>query len=184
MTQHTWYFALDKGLLSASPDAASAISKLDRIASYPTGWAHGDGDAFSADTVKVIKRILFTGLAAGLTRMNVFPRRDGGIVASFYLGDNVYDFTVFADSSLEWAHERQGQEIASQPIEAQKISETLTKIARTAWDSSGSYGLMTITNPSWVGSKAQHLLRQARMMQSQPSTWIAPKQHLDQLADI
>jgi hypothetical protein len=154
----------------------AALEKLSRLRGYPQGWAYGDGDTFSWATVRLVEQILQAGQAAGLTRMNVFPRRDGGIIASFYRGDDVFDFTVFADGSLEWLHERRGQEIACEPITANQVSDKFTEIVRTAWASSGYLGLVTITNPNWVDSKALPSLSPAQITPSPRSTWIAPEQ--------
>jgi hypothetical protein len=112
-----------------------ALQKLDKVSRYPRGWAHGDGDAFSADVVKTARRVLTIAASLGLDGTDVFPRRDGGLVASVYTGLDVHDFTVHADGTLEWLHEHDDVEIESQPVTFAELEAKLIELARPQWHS-------------------------------------------------
>ncbi len=115
----------------------SALRKLAALSQYPQGWAHGDGDQFSKGIVSNARYALTIAASLGLDRTDVFPRRDGGLVVSVYLGKDVHDFTLMADGTIEWLNERDDVEIESRPMTLEELGQKLVEIARTRWHSYG-----------------------------------------------
>jgi len=150
-----------------------ALQKLDRISHYPQGWAHCDGDQFPADVIDEARRALTIAASLGLNRADVFPRRDGGVVVSVYVGNGTHDFTLRADGSIEWLHEIGDVELDCQPITFVELETKLVELAKLQWHSYG-YWLQTITIPTVGASRVPHLPPQAPTRQSPALTWIVP----------
>jgi hypothetical protein len=163
----------DRWFIIRGATETPALQKLDKVSRYPPGWAHGDGDAFSADVVKTARRVLTIAASLGLDGTDVFPRRDGGLVASVYTGLDVHDFTVHADGTLEWLHEHDDVEIESQPVTFAELEAKLIELARPQWHSYG-YSWQTIMISAVGVSRAPHSLPQAPTERSPASIGIAP----------
>lgn len=136
---------------------APALRKLEALSRYPQGWAHGDGDPFSTNVVSSARWALTIAASLGLIHTDVFPRRDGGLVVSVYLGKDVHDFTLLADGTIEWLHEQDDIEIDCQPMTLEQLGQKLVEIARTRWHLYG-YWWQPITAHTKDDSKVPHLL--------------------------
>ena len=150
-----------------------ALRKLDRLSDYPKGWAHGDGDQFLPGVAGTARWVLTIADSLGLDRTDVFPRRDGGLVVSVYVGSDTHDFTVHADGSLEWLHEIGDVELECQPITFAELQTILVALAKQQWHSY-AYWSQTITIPTVGASRVLHSPPQASIGQFPVSTWIAP----------
>jgi hypothetical protein len=127
----------DKWFIMRGATEPQALQKLTALSQYPQGWAHGDGDQFSTGTVSNARYALTVAASLGLDRTDVFPRRDGGLVVSVYLNSDVHDFTLMADGTIEWLHERDDVEIDCRAMTLEELGQKIVRIARTRWHSYG-----------------------------------------------
>ena len=77
--------------LSISP---TLNAKLARYEQFPPGWAFGRGERFSQYVLRTTKNLLSFGSSLGFDAEDVFPGRNGQLVASFYSGDDQFDIAV------------------------------------------------------------------------------------------
>ena len=92
------------------PLSRSLQAKLDHFRTFVDGWAFGEGSAFSDDTIHNAARLLGVGLELpAFEAVDVFPGRDGRVVATFYRGDSAFDFAVL-DRSVRISEEQLGRE--------------------------------------------------------------------------
>jgi hypothetical protein len=127
------------------------LSKLSRFRNFQDGWAFGTGRAFSQKVIDDTTALLSAGLITGTTKftaIDVFPGRYGQLVASFYIGDDEYDFEVRPDG-IFYRAEVGGVE--SEPDEAltlQAAMESVFSLGFATWHSSYSYSKTTTTTIS------------------------------------
>lgn len=150
-----------------------ALQKLNRLSRYPQGWAHGQGDQFSRAVVDSAKTALAVAASLDLQQTDVFPRRDGGLVVSVYVGADVHDFTLYANGTIEWLHELDDVDIDCRPMTLEEVGQKLVEIARTRWHSYG-YLWQPITAHTKGDLRAQHLPSQASIGQFPALTGIVP----------
>lgn len=71
-----------------------SVEKLNRFASYPDGWAYGEGHRFDAVVLDRARTILTLAKALEL-EVDVFPGRNQQIIVTIYRANESFDFAVF-----------------------------------------------------------------------------------------
>lgn len=70
----------------------TALAKLDRFATFPKGWAHGDGDPFPLEVIAAAKKVI--AIYDDAYNTDVFPCRDGTVIVAIYLSGRSLEFRI------------------------------------------------------------------------------------------
>lgn len=70
----------------------SALAKLERFATFPKGWAHGEGSPFPHEVIEAAKKIV--AIYDDDYNTDVFPCRDASVIVCIYISGRELEFRI------------------------------------------------------------------------------------------
>jgi hypothetical protein len=117
------------------------FEKIYSFSSFPNGWHHGLGKAFSDDVISAAIELISSALSSNSSAItDAFPGTYGEIMVCLYKGEKTYEFTVNRLLSVEYACDVgkravEGPTVLELPAALTKISELASRQWRRSFTS-------------------------------------------------
>lgn len=123
-------------LLSTTRDdeqTSRLMGKLRRMADYPAGWSHGEGERISLDAIQTAKSLVLWAELLDLAA-DVFPNLDGGCAVAFYNVDERLEVNVDSSGAKLNLHVERGigfdYEVITAPTDDVTRDELIEQLLR------------------------------------------------------
>src|ERR1700730_18509161 len=86
-------------------DEPYVIRRIDELARLEDGWHFGVGSRPSDSVLASAKMVASYAMSCGISSLDVFPTKNGGVTVALYIGDDDHSFQVQHDLSFRYWNE-------------------------------------------------------------------------------
>lgn len=114
------------------------MERIQQFSTFPKGWHFGQGIGSTPEASDLAKQAIQEASDVGLYRVDVFPELDGSISAEFYVGEDTFDFRLFAQDHIEYTHlNADDKVIETKRMPFNEVGLQLQRISESRWSGLG-----------------------------------------------
>ena len=117
----------------------SVIRRIDELSQISDGWHFGTGEHPSESVLAIAKSVASYAISCGISSVDVFPTKNGGVTVVAYTGDDDHSFEVRSDWSFRYWNESDPESDIQEGLNQAQVIQKIDSLSKSQWNLSSSF---------------------------------------------
>jgi hypothetical protein len=110
------------------------IRRIDELARLQDGWHFGAGSRPSDRVLASAKMVASYAMSCGISSLDVFPTKNGGVTVTLYIGEDDHSFQVQQDLSFRYWNESNPESDIEEGFSLPEVIQRINALSKPPWN--------------------------------------------------
>jgi hypothetical protein len=115
------------------------IRHIDELAELKDGWHFGTGNRPSDGVLALAKMVASHAISCGISSLDVFPTKNGGITVALYIGEEDHSFQVQRNLSFRYWRESDPDSDIEEGLSLPEVIQRINALSKPSWNLFSSF---------------------------------------------
>src|SRR5271157_2056124 len=120
-------------------DEPYVIRRIDELAQLEDRWHFGAGNRLSDRVLASARMVASYAMSCGISSLDVFPTKNGGITVALYIGDDDHSFQVQSDLSFRYWNESDAESDIEEGLSLPGVIQRINSLLKPPWNLFSSF---------------------------------------------
>lgn len=120
-------------------DEPYVIRRIDELAQLEDRWHFGAGKRLSDRVLASAKMVASYAMSCGISSLDVFPTKNGGVTVALYIGDDDHSFQVQSDLSFRYWNESDPESDIKEGLSLPEVIQRINSLLKPPWNLFSSF---------------------------------------------